>query len=113
MDKHEALAVIRKNYPHVASSGSQFETALRELIPDLKESEDERIRKAIMEVLKRVSGATDVLENQGTTFKKAMIWLEKKEEQTEELSIRLNGVMQEYVKSGKDEEEQEHRQKLL
>ena len=85
--------------------------SLEEIFPELKESEDERIRKAIMEVLKRVSGATDVLENQGTTFKKAMIWLEKKEEQTEELSIRLNGLMQEYVKSGEDEEEQEHRLK--
>ena len=55
--------------------------SLEEIFPELKESEDERIRKAIMEVLKRVSGATDVLENQDTTFKKAMIWLEKQKEQ--------------------------------
>ena len=55
--------------------------SLEEIFPEMKESEDERIRKAIMEVLKRVSGATDVLENQGTTFKKAMIWLEKQKEQ--------------------------------
>ena len=47
------------------------------IFPELHESEDERIRKAIMEVLKRVSGATDVLESEGTTFKKAMIWFEK------------------------------------
>jgi len=51
MDKHEALAVIRKNYPHVASSGSQFETALRELIPDLKESKDEMVRKALISLI--------------------------------------------------------------
>ena len=40
-------------------------------------------------------------------------WMKKKmeKEQTEELSTRLNGLMQEYVKSGKDEEEQEHRLK--
>ena len=38
-------------------------------------------------------------------------WIEKQKEQAEELSMRLNGVMQEYVKSGKDEEEQEHRLK--
>lgn len=60
--------------------------SLEEIFPELKESEDERIRKAIMEVLKRVSGATDVLENQGTTFKKAMIWLEKQKEQPAEWS---------------------------
>lgn len=110
MDRYEeALEKARELHGTVAA-GRDF---LAEIFPELRESEDERIRKAIMEVLKRVSGATDVLENQGTTFKKAMIWLEKKKEQTEELSIRLNGVMQEYVKSGKDEEEQEHRQKLL
>ena len=51
MDKHEALAVIRKNYPHVTSSGSQFETALRELIPDLKESKDEMVRKALISLI--------------------------------------------------------------
>ena len=51
MDKHEALAVIRKNYPHVASSGSRFETALRELIPDLKKSEDERVRKSLISLI--------------------------------------------------------------
>lgn len=35
-------------------------------------------------------------------------WIET---QKEELSTRLNGLMQEYVKAGKDEEEQEHRLK--
>ena len=33
------------------------------------------------------------------------------DEQKEQISTRLNGVMQEYVKEGKDEEEQEHRLK--
>ena len=38
-------------------------------------------------------------------------WIERQKKQTEELSTRLNGVMQEYVKAGKDEEDQEHRLK--
>lgn len=79
MDRYEeALEKARELHGTVAA-GRDF---LAEIFPELRESEDERIRKAIMEVLKRVSGATDVLENQGTTFKKAMIWLEKQKEST-------------------------------
>lgn len=43
-----------------------------------------------------------------TWMKKKM---EKEQKPTEELVYRMNGLMQEYVKSGKDEEEQEHRLK--
>jgi phenylalanyl-tRNA synthetase alpha subunit len=52
MERNEAIEVIKRNYPHVTESGSQFETALRLLIPELKESEDERIRGAIIDHLK-------------------------------------------------------------
>lgn len=51
MEREEAIEVIRKNYPHVGNSGTEFETALRELIPELKESEDERIRREIYNFL--------------------------------------------------------------
>ena len=51
MNKKEALEIVRKNYPHVGFSGSEFETALRELIPELAESEDEWIRKHIIKIL--------------------------------------------------------------
>ena len=52
MNKKEALEIVRKNYPHVGTSGSEFETALRELVPELKENEDERIRTCIVDVIK-------------------------------------------------------------
>jgi hypothetical protein len=42
IERNEAIEVIKKNYPHVTESGSQFETALRILIPELKESGDEK-----------------------------------------------------------------------
>jgi hypothetical protein len=42
MERNEAIEVIKKNYPHVTESGSQFETALRLLIPELKESEAQK-----------------------------------------------------------------------
>lgn len=82
MDRYEeALAKARAEYEKARKQGYTWLMNLLEgMFPDLRESEDERIRKAIMEVLKRVSGATDVLENEGTTFKKAMIWLEKQKE---------------------------------
>ena len=51
MNKKEALEIVRKNYPHVGFSGSEFETALRELVPELEESEDERIRKELINFL--------------------------------------------------------------
>lgn len=51
MTHEEAIDIVRKNYPHVGVSGSQFETALRNLIPELRESEDERIRKELLAVI--------------------------------------------------------------
>ena len=53
MTHEEAIDIVRKNYPHVGVSGSQFETALRNLIPELRESEDERIRKAIVATIEQ------------------------------------------------------------
>lgn len=76
---------------------------------------DEAVRKEAIACLEnwkdaiiRVGGLVD--------YENILAWLkeelpEKQKEQTEELSTRLNGLMQEYVKSGKDEEEQEHRLK--
>lgn len=48
MNRNEAIEVIKKNCPNVGISGSEFETALRELVPELEESEDERIRKHLL-----------------------------------------------------------------
>lgn len=48
MDRKEAIEIVQKNYPHVGFSGSEFETALRELVPELKENEDERILEAMI-----------------------------------------------------------------
>lgn len=106
-----------------------------------KESKDERIRKEIIEYLKlHDKGENDYahtmfsewfawLEKQkeSVDYANKEYWrgyregeqvildkyaeLEKQKEHTEELPIRMNGLMQEYVKAGKDEEEQEHRLK--
>lgn len=73
-----------------------------------KENEEEKIRKEILEYF-TITRARDFVAN--PERQKWISYIEKQKEPTEELSTRLNGLMQEYVKSGKDEEEQEHRLK--
>lgn len=46
MERTEAIEVVRKNWPSEAFT--LLREALETLIPELKESEDERIRKAIL-----------------------------------------------------------------
>ena len=68
---------IKRAKPLMLDTNFSMKNTVISIFPELNESEDDMIMKAIMEVLKRVSGATDVLESEGTTFKKAMIWFEK------------------------------------
>ena len=79
MDRKEAIEVIKKNYPHVGISGSEFESALRELVPDLKESEDERIKKAISAAICGTT-AISILEANGTNLSDALSYLEKQKD---------------------------------
>ena len=69
-------------------------------------------REIIEALIKHLKEQNDFLTAIDSVSTKAILsWLEKQKEQTEELSTRMNGVMQEYVKAGEDEEEQEHRLK--
>ena len=81
MNRQEAIEVIKKNHPHVATSGSQFETAIRELVPELAESEDERVRKVLIHIVK---GACDKygIKYRGNeiTEEKLLAYLEKQKE---------------------------------
>jgi len=73
--------------------------------PELEDSEDERIRKAIVKTIKEspVIGVGEFSKND------MLAYLEKQKENTEELVYRLNRLMQEYINERKDEAEQEHR----
>jgi len=82
-----------------------WEDAAR-VLPELRESEDERIREALVEYF---SQPEDIDTIQGVRIEKVRAWLEKQKEQKEELVYRLNGLMQEYINESKDEAEQEHR----
>ena len=83
MNREEAIGVVRKNYPHVGVSGSEFETALRELVPELRESEDERIRKVLLNLVSndKDAGYTKFYEERGITCDDAIAYLEKQKEQ--------------------------------
>lgn len=51
---------MRQNYPHVGFSGSQFEEALRVLVPELSEQTNEKHRRICLEQLEHdLSGAKD------------------------------------------------------
>lgn len=81
------------------------------IFPELRESENERMRKAALEGIEYLErklgwdaiGDIDILD--------VKEYLEKQKEQKEELVYRLNGLMQEYIKDGKDENEKEYRLK--
>lgn len=91
--------------------------SLEEIFPEMKESEDERIRNGLIKDFRNYYEMYDKSCGEpkwgvdSLKVKDILAWLEKQKEQTEELSTRLNGLMQEYIKSGKDEQEQEHRLK--
>ena len=164
MTREEAIETIRRCCPKVGDSQCDFESAMRELIPELRKSEDERIRKNILALVKKHAvnhercQMEDYLENLKDASKaiEAVDRIDKyidehlanahdmkvsyqdkkyyrgwddalgkmsgilqdvysgekqKERPKEELVYRLNGLMQDYIKEGKDEEEREHRLK--
>ena len=72
MERKEAIDIIKKNWPD--NSFTMLQEALETLIPELKESEDERIRKALIEACKQslIVG--------GFHKDKVIAWLEKQGE---------------------------------
>lgn len=48
MNREKAIDIIRKNIPHLGIGAAEMTEALNELIPELRESEDEEIRKDII-----------------------------------------------------------------
>ena len=79
MDRKEAIEVIKKNYPHVGISGSEFESALRELVPELNENEYERIRTRLIALVEAFG--------QGKYKDEMLAYLERMKEQKPALRI--------------------------
>ena len=74
-----------------------------------KGSEDERIRKALRDIVRDMPYMETELRAHGLTIQKALAYLEKQNEDKDDLVYRLNGLMQDYIKQGNDDEEKEHR----
>ena len=109
MTKEEAIKELR-GFIGQLTEGCQ--EAIKVLIPELRESEDERIRKFLVELVSndKENNYRGLYEDWKIDFDNVLAWLEKQKEQPqEELVYRLNGLMIEYVKEGKDDAEKEHR----
>lgn len=80
MERKEAIDVIKKNWPD--SSFTMLREALETLIPEIKGSEDEKIRK---ELVRAFTTTADKREHEiygnGITYGQVLAWLEKQGEQ--------------------------------
>ena len=87
------------------------------ILPELRESEDEQTRKQLIDFISNIkeiaeSGRSSlaVRKDDAEMCDAFLLYLDKQKEQPkEELVYRLNGLMQEYIKEGKDDMEKEHR----
>lgn len=77
MNIEEKLKAAKRLY-QTANSDQKY--VLESLFPELKESEDERIRKELITFFQRFP--YDSIESAGTNPKEAIAWLEKQGEQT-------------------------------
>lgn len=118
MEKAKAIAHVKDMYEYMIFR--EDKEALETLIPELTESEEERIRKYLIEELKAAKSIGELkFTIPQPTREECIAYLEKQKEspkkelgkysEEEELAYRLNWVMQDYYKAGKDEEEREHR----
>lgn len=71
MDRNEAIEIVRKNWPY---GRYQLSEALETLIPELKESEDEKIRKYLLSMFPDPNDSWD-----GIFARDIIAWLEKQE----------------------------------
>ena len=83
MERKEAIDIIKKNWPD--SSFTMLQEALETLIPELKESEDEKIRKGLIDHFSDFHLQTFA----GLDPKKILAWLEKQcsKDNTEDIDI--------------------------
>ena len=81
MTREEAIETIRRCCPKISDSGCDFETAMRFLIPELRESEDERIRKRLIEYFEGFKMGNAEVRWEGLIVQEVLAWLEKQKEQ--------------------------------
>lgn len=100
MDKAEAIKIL-KDF-HDESAIFSVRTALETLHPELKESEDEKVRKTLIRVLNENVG--NGIEKYGAKLEEALAWLEKQVQPRMQYGITINGVEYEMVEDQEDNE---------
>lgn len=102
MTREEAIKTIRLTCPKISDSECDFETAMRFLIPELCESEDERIIEEIkFAVMQMPSERQD-------TKNRCLAWLEKQKEEKGYEAIPVESTLEYKLgfKAGKESEKQ-------
>lgn len=96
MDKEEAIKILRELHDKALFSER---TALETLHPELKESEDERVRKSIIGFLKTVSSLKDgkTVSNEDFDSKELLSWVAWLEKQGGQKSTEWDEYDEMYV----------------
>jgi len=102
MDRKDAIEVIKKNWPD--NSFTRLREALETLIPELKESEDDRIRKWIIRDIKQALDDNVYNDESIDSAKEALAWLKKQGEQILANSAKTCKDVQKSAWSEEDEE---------
>lgn len=108
MGKYEEALERAKEWEREHPNGYVIRDMMEFIFPGYNDSEDEMIRKELIQYLKDYP----YLPNGQHTKADFFVYLEKQKEQPkEELVYRMNGLMQKYIDEGRDEAEREHRMK--
>ena len=97
MDRKEAIEIVRKNYPHVGFSGSEFETALRELVPEFKEQPDPR--HSLIEFIKWSCDRGCITPEQRKNVDFWIDYLEKQKEHKPAEKISVSEELYEHIRN--------------
>ena len=92
--------IIEKANKMYSDNCETCQMCIEELIPELKESEDERIRKVLIELSKEVA-QEQFFTNRGTNLQNVIAWLEKQGEQKPNYchhEVDLSNCSEEYTK---------------
>ena len=82
MNREEAINIVRKNIPHLGIGSTEMTEALKELIPELRESDDERIRQDIFKFIDE-----QYPEAWKAKKSKMLAWLEKQKKPKPDIEI--------------------------
>lgn len=105
MDRQEAIQIIKNNWPNGRNMLSE---ALEFLIPELKESEDERIRKALKSFFdSEISDYGNVEWRNGIRYGEIVAWLEKQGEQKQNITNLISDLENYFATTTKEQQEKD------